>query len=49
MVVWTTTAHVAVGALLLGTSWVLTLLSFRRLARPSRAASWQENPQKSPA
>ena len=48
-VIWTTTAHVAVGALALGTSWVLTLLSYRRLAAPHRAPSLRESPQKSPA
>ncbi|HWP85226.1 MAG TPA: hypothetical protein VNN17_08550, partial [Terriglobia bacterium] len=47
--IWTTSAHVAVGALVLGTSWVLTLHSWRRLS-PCRAASpFHSSPQKSPA
>ena len=49
VMIWTTTAHVAVGAVVLGTSWVLTLLSFRRLAAPQLAASLHQSPQKSPA
>jgi heme a synthase len=47
VMIWTTTSHVAVGALLLGTSWVLTLLSFRRLAPAREARAMQESPQKS--
>ena len=49
VMIWTTTAHVAVGALALGTSWVLTLHSFRLLAVPRVATGLQQNPQKSPA
>jgi len=45
-VIWTTTAHVAIGALVLGTSWILSLLAYRRLA-PGRAAAWSERAQKS--
>jgi len=33
-VVWITTAHVAAGALLLGGTWVLTLLAYRALRTP---------------
>jgi cytochrome c oxidase assembly protein subunit 15 len=48
-VIWTTTAHVATGALALGTSWVLTLLAFLR-SRPFHAvAHLRGTPQKSPA
>lgn len=47
VMVWTTTIHVAVGALLLGTSWVLTLHSFRRLSPAHVASALQESPQKS--
>ncbi len=46
-VIWTTTAHVVVGALLLGSSWVLTLLSFRRTQTPGMVRAMQETPQKS--
>ena len=49
VMIWMTTAHVAVGALLLGVSWVLTLHSFRRLTAPRVAVRLQQNPQKSPA
>jgi heme a synthase len=49
VLVWTTTAHVATGAAVLGTSWVLTLLSFRRLAAPKTVAAFEQSPQKSPA
>ena len=47
--IWSTTAHVAVGALLLGVSWVLTLHSFQRLSAVRVAGSLQQSPQKSPA
>jgi heme A synthase len=47
--IWSTTAHVAVGAAVLGTSWVLTLLAFRRVAPPRAMASLRQSPQKSPA
>ncbi|MBI3933747.1 MAG: COX15/CtaA family protein [Acidobacteria bacterium] len=49
VMIWTTTGHVAAGALLLGTSWVLTLLSFRRLAAPRVEVSLHQSAQKSPA
>jgi cytochrome c oxidase assembly protein subunit 15 len=49
ILIWTTTAHVATGAAVLGTSWVLTLLSFRRLAAPKTVTAFEHNPQKSPA
>jgi cytochrome c oxidase assembly protein subunit 15 len=49
VMIWTTSAHVAVGALLLGTSWVLTLYAFRRMAPAKAVASFSQNPQKSPA
>jgi cytochrome c oxidase assembly protein subunit 15 len=49
VMIWTTTAHVAVGALLLGTSWVLTLHSFRRLPAQRVALRVHHDPQKSPA
>jgi len=49
VMVWTTTAHVATGAAVLGTSWVLTLLSFRALAAPKAVAAFERSPQKSPA
>lgn len=41
-----TTAHVAVGAALLGTSLLITLLSFRRLRVPGEVISFSRNPQK---
>ncbi|MBI4464191.1 MAG: COX15/CtaA family protein [Acidobacteria bacterium] len=44
--VWITTAHVAVGALLLGASWVLTLLAYRRLSAPERVPSLAGSPEK---
>ncbi|MBI3895062.1 MAG: COX15/CtaA family protein [Acidobacteria bacterium] len=44
--VWITTAHVAVGALLLGASWVLTLLAYRRLSTPKRILSLAGSPEK---
>ena len=44
--VWITTAHVAVGALLLGVSWVLTLLAYRRLSAPKRVLSLAGSPEK---
>jgi heme A synthase len=49
IMIWTTTAHVATGAAVLGTSWVLTLLSFRRLSAPRAIPAMQHNPQKSTA
>jgi cytochrome c oxidase assembly protein subunit 15 len=49
MLIWTTTAHVATGAAILGISWVLTLLSFRRLAAPKSVSAFEHHPQKSPA
>ena len=49
VLIWTTTAHVATGAAVLGTSWVLTLLSFRRLAAPKTVSAFERSPQKSPA
>jgi cytochrome c oxidase assembly protein subunit 15 len=48
-VVWITTAHVATGALALGTSWVLTLLAFRRSRSLHTVVSLRGTPQKSPA
>lgn len=47
--IWTTTAHVTVGALVLGTSWVLTLFSFRRMSAARVATSFDPSPHKSPA
>jgi len=41
-----TTAHVAVGALLLGTMLVITLFAYRKLSSPGKAISFSENPQK---
>jgi len=49
VMIWTTTAHVAIGALALGASWVLTLLSFRHLGSPRLAPALQQSPEKSPA
>ena len=49
VLIWTTTAHVATGAAVLGTSWVLTLLSFRRLASAKTVSAFERSPQKSPA
>ena len=46
-VIWVTTAHVAVGALLLGIGWILTLLSYRRSRISATAPSFVESPQKS--
>lgn len=45
-VIWITTTHVVVGALLLGTTWILTLLAFRRTAAPDKVPSFARNPQK---
>jgi heme A synthase len=47
VMIWTTTAHVGVGALLLGTSWALTLYSFRLLSRSRVAEAVPASPQKS--
>ena len=44
--IWTTTAHVSVGALLLGDSLLLTLLAYRKLAAPGKALSFSQSPQK---
>lgn len=44
-----TTAHVAVGAALLGASLLSTLLAFRRLRHGSEVLSFNANPQKTPA
>ncbi|MGH9783609.1 MAG: hypothetical protein ACRD88_05440, partial [Terriglobia bacterium] len=41
-----TTAHVAVGALLLGSSLILTLLAYRRLAVSGKVASLAASPQR---
>ena len=49
VMVWTTTLHVATGALVLGTSWVLTLLAFRRLRAPLRAPALAPGAEKSAA
>ncbi|MBI4459130.1 MAG: COX15/CtaA family protein [Acidobacteria bacterium] len=46
LAVWITTAHVAVGALLLGTSWLLTLLAYRNLAAPKKVLSLAGSPEK---
>ena len=43
--VWITTAHVAVGALLLGTGLLLTLQSYRRLRVSPRLLSLAETPE----
>ena len=43
--VWITTAHVAVGALLLGTGLLLTLQSYRRLRVSPRPLSLAETPE----
>ena len=47
IMIWTTTAHVATGAAILGTSWMLTLLSFRRLSALRRMLAAGQSPQKS--
>jgi heme a synthase len=47
--IWSTTAHVATGAAILGTSWVLTLLSFRRLSASETVPSLPGTAQKSHA
>ena len=44
--IWITTAHVAVGALLLGVSLILTLLAYRELAVPGKSLSFSQSPQK---
>jgi len=49
IMIWSTTAHVATGAAVLGTSWVLTLVAFRRLAAPQPVPAFERNPEKSPA
>jgi hypothetical protein len=41
-----TTAHVAVGALLLGSSLMLTLLAYRRLAVSGKVSSLAGSPQR---
>ncbi|OFW04703.1 MAG: hypothetical protein A3G20_07800 [Acidobacteria bacterium RIFCSPLOWO2_12_FULL_59_11] len=46
LTVWITTTHVAVGALLLGVSWVLTLLVYQRLSAPKRVLSLAGSPEK---
>ncbi|OFV98115.1 MAG: hypothetical protein A3F68_00770 [Acidobacteria bacterium RIFCSPLOWO2_12_FULL_54_10] len=45
--VWITTAHVAIGALLLGFSWVLTLMAYRKLPCSSKIYSMAGTPEKS--
>ncbi len=45
-VIWITTAHVVVGALLLGTTLILTLLAYRRTTAPDRVPSFAGDPQK---
>lgn len=44
--IYVTTAHVAVGAALLGTSLLITLLAFRRLRVPGEVVSFTSSPQK---
>ena len=48
-VILVTTAHVAVGALLLGTSLILTLLAYRKLAAAGKILSFNGSPQKTMA
>jgi hypothetical protein len=49
VMIFTTTAHVGVGALILGTSWALTLHSFRILEDSRVAGRLHQSPQKSVA
>ncbi|SRR5579885_1436081 len=44
--IWVTTAHVAVGALLLGTSLAIALLAHRRLTDPGKMLPLSQSPQK---
>lgn len=46
LTVWITTTHVAGGALLLGVSWVLTLLAYRRLSAPKTVLSLAGSPER---
>jgi cytochrome c oxidase assembly protein subunit 15 len=47
--VWTTTLHVAIGALVLGVSWLLTLLVFRRTHAPFAGATLARRAEKNTA
>jgi cytochrome c oxidase assembly protein subunit 15 len=49
VMVWTTTLHVATGAMVLGTSWLLTLLAFRRMRAPLTRSELARNAEKNPA
>lgn len=47
--IFITTAHVAVGALLLAAGLIVTLLAYRKLAAPGAALSFNQSPQKTMA